>query len=154
MKIHKILIFSIALCLFASCMQHDGYIGKWFGSWYLEEMLVNGEIDEEYEDFKTRDDRQVMVNFQSQLFNMAYINSSEIYGTWDYTDEILTLNSSYNAGSGYQSDYFNPYPTIMHFPAGVEILQIPVTKQNGRTMQWQYSDAEGNIRIYNFRKYP
>lgn len=151
-------IFVFIAMMTGGCVQHDGYIGNWFGSWYLEEMLINGDVDQAYEEAINREPvssrRAIMVSFQGNIFNMAYINGSEIYGTWSYAGEILTLVANYNAGGGSVSPYFNPYPIELHFPADEAQLEITVTEINGKTMQWQYIDQNGNLITYNFRKYP
>lgn len=143
----------LAFC-FAGCTQPDGHIGDWFGSWYLEEMLIDGETDTAYAENQKTDRLQVMVNFQGNVFNMAYLNGNEIYGTWSYAGEILTLIATYNTGSGYNSEFFNPFPVVMHFPSGIEQIEIKVLELNRRTMQWQFIDTKGQLITYRFRKYP
>lgn len=148
-------LLSLLLTIFfTGCTQPDGNIGDWFGSWLLEEMLINGEIDNEYAESIKNNSGQVMVSFQGKIFNMAYVGSSEIYGSWSYAGEVLTLIASYNAGSGYASPYFNPYPIVLHFPGDVEQVEITVTRISNRTMQWQLIDQNDRLITYNFRKYP
>ena len=148
----------MGLLMLGSCTQNDGHIGDWFGSWYLEEILINGKVDEEYEAYKQEDNiyyhKEVMISFQGNVFNMAYLQGREIYGTWSYAGEILTLIASYGSGSGYDSQFFNPYPIVLHFPADEEQIEITVTSIGGKTMQWQYIDQNGRLLTYNFRKYP
>lgn len=152
MKKTIINIAFMLLCTVIStgCTMHDGNIGEWFGSWHLEEMLIDGEIDREYADNRANDQKQVMVSFQGTIFQMAYIESSELYGSWSYSGEVLTLI----AGKGYESPYFNPYPIVLHFPADVEQVEITVTHISGKTMQWQLIDQNGDLITYNWRKYP
>lgn len=150
----KTLLFIIVGMMFgmASCTQPDGNIGDWFGSWYLEEMLIDGEIDSEYADNKTQNTMQVMVSFQGKIFNMAYINGNEIYGQWSYAGEVLTLIADYT-----EMEYppkFDPFPVVMHLPGDVEQVEITVTYINSKTMQWQFIDQNGSLITYNFRKYP
>lgn len=149
------LLLIIAATATSSCTQPDGYIGKWFGSWYLEEMLIDGEIDQQYATNKENDTRQVMISFHGKIFNMAYLGGTEIYGSWSYAGEVLTLIANYGEGSG--SDYpnlFNPFPVVMHLPADVEQVEITVTHIGSKTMQWQYIDQNGRLITYNFKKYP
>lgn len=149
---------TLILCtifLSTSCTRPEGDIGDWFGSWYLEEMLINGEPDEEYMDDKASEEKmQVMVSFQGNIFNMGYLNGNHIYGVWSYAGEILTLNASYHAGGGYQDERFDPFPKVLHLPGGVEQVEITVTTISNRTMQWQYIDQNGDLITYNFKKYP
>lgn len=154
-KLFHIALLLLAPMVFTGCTQPDGNIGKWFGSWYLEEMLIDGEVDQEYAADKTNgENHQVLVSFQGNVFNIGYLNASSIYGVWSYAGETLTLIASYNAGTGYVSPWFKPYPIVMHFPEGIEQLEITVTQLSSRTMQWQHIDPQGQLITYNFRKYP
>lgn len=146
-------IFLAISLLLPACTELDGDTGGLFGSWYLEEILINGENDSDYSN-RIINDTGIMVSFQGKVFNMAYLDSSEIYGAYEYAGEILTLDASFNAGSGYGSPYFNPYPTVLHFPADEDQIEITVTSLNSKTMQWQYIDQNGQLITYNFRKYP
>lgn len=140
------LVGIMALC--TACTHTDGDIGPWFGSWYLEEILVNGEKESSYQ-------KDIMISFQGDMFKFGYIDRAEIYGLWDYAGEILTLDASYNAGNGADVDYlFNPFPVAMHFPADVDQVQITVTRIENSVMQWQYIDQNGRLLTYNFKKYP
>ena len=154
----KPLLGIILLCAILSlsgCTHLDGDIGDWFGSWLLEEMLIDGEIDQNYANNKEIDYRQVMVSFQGKIFNMAYLGNREIYGSWSYAGDILTLIATYHAGNGYEApEDFNPFPTVMHFPPNLEELEITVTSIDRRTMQWQFIDPQGQFITYNFQKYP
>ena len=152
---NSLILFLILVCPFLTqCTQPDGNIGDWFGSWYLEEILIDGETDETYQKNKENNSLQVMVSFQGKIFNMAYISGSEIYGSWSYAGEILTLNATYHSGSGYDSPSFNPFPIVLHFPEGLDEIEITVTKIEKKIMQWQYIDQNGSLLTYNFRKYP
>lgn len=137
-----------------SCLQKNGDIGPWFGSWYLTDILINGEPDPAYEQNKEDETLEVMVSFQGGLFNMAYLNGSEIYGSWECEGNILTLIAHTKAPGQYVSPNFNPYPKVMHFPADMTQVEITVTKMPSRTMQWQYIDQNGDLLTYNFKKYP
>lgn len=147
--IYIFITLSISL-LFSGCTQPDGYIGKWFGSWHLESILIDGELDTNYPE-----KQEIMFSFQGNIFNCGYMESVEIYGSWSYAGEILTLVASHHSGSGASlPQYFNPFPVAMHFPADVGQLEITVTSITNKTMQWQYIDQNGKLLTYNFRKYP
>lgn len=142
----------IICCLgHTSCMQHDGYIGNWFGSWHLEEMLIDGVPDAAYQEDESH---QIMVSFQSDVFNMAYIDSAEVYGLWSYEGETLTMIADIRNGNEFISTLLDPYPVLMKFPKGVAEIEVTVVEINKRTMQWQRVDPEGHLITYNFRKYP
>lgn len=144
------IILAILTLLSTSCMQTDDTEGPWFGSWHLETIMINGEPDTSY-----NSNPEIMINFAGEVFNLAYMERAEIYGTWSYAGEVLTLIAGYHAGNGAQLSYlFNPFPVAMHFPADVEQIEITVTKIEGKQMQWQYIDENGRLLTYNFRKYP
>lgn len=144
-----LLLMVIAIAT-TGCTQDDGYIGDWFGSWHLESILIDGEPEAAYSE-----NPEIMFSFQGEVFNAAYIDRAEIFGTWSYAGEVLTLIAGYNAGGGASYKHlFNPFPVALHFPADVEQIEITVTHINGDTMQWQYIDQNGNLLTYNFRKYP
>ena len=132
------------------CTKTDGDIGDWFGSWHLETILINGEEEASYSE-----NPEIMFSFQGNIFNAAYMERSEIYGSWSYAGEVLTLIADYNAGGGANLTHlFNPFPVVMHFPADVDKIEITVTEINSKTMQWQFINQNGNLLTYNFRKYP
>ena len=149
-KLTKYLLLIMAgLFGLSSCTQPDGNIGEWFGSWHLEEIKINGETDEAY-----AAKANIMINFQGKIFDLAYIDGTEIYGQWSYAGEVLTLIAG-TYGSGVDFPHlFNPFPLPLHFPADVEQIEITVTYINGKTMQWQYIDQNGRLITYNWRKYP
>ena len=142
-KYLAITLLALVLCL-GGCTQPDGRIGDWFGSWHLEDILIDGEPDTDYEG-------DIMFSFQGKIFNCAYMEKAEQYGSWSYAGEVLTLVLGYEEP---WDIYFNPFPKAMHFPADVEQIEITVTHINGNTMQWQYIDQNGRLLTYNFRKYP
>lgn len=150
-KITIIFFIGIIVTLMPSgCTKTDGDIGYWFGSWHLETILINGEEEASYSN-----NPEIMFSFQGNIFNAAYMERNEIYGSWSYAGEILTLIAGYNAGGGASNpNLFNPFPIAMHFPADVDQIEVTVTEINGKTMQWQYIDQNGDLLTYNFRKYP
>ena len=154
MKILRYILMFVAVAGLGGCTQTDGNIDEWFGSWHIEEILINGEPDQVYADYQKENRYQVMVSFQGKVFNMAYIEGNEIYGSWSYAGEVLTLVAAYNAGSGNGTALFDPFPTVLHFPGDVDQVEITVTHISNRTMQWQLIDQNGRLLTYNLRKYP
>ena len=146
----KIFLPVCCILLLSGCTTTDGDIGDWFGSWHLETIMIDGEEDTDY-----NNDPKLMFSFQGKVFNAGYFEGSEIYGSWSYAGETLTLIASYKAGSGASYPHlFNPFPVPLHFPADVEQIEITVTSINSKTMQWEYIDQNGQLLTYNFRKYP
>ncbi|MCH5217386.1 MAG: hypothetical protein J1F07_02350 [Muribaculaceae bacterium] len=149
-KTLNILAVLILLLAAPGCTRPDGDIGVWFGSWHLESIMIDGVSEQSY-----ADNPEIMFNFQGKVFNAAYMERAEIYGEWSYAGETLTLIASFQAGSGANLSYlFDPFPVAMHFPQGVDQLEITVTRLTSDIMQWQYTDQYGRMLTYNFRKYP
>lgn len=149
---YKLTLFGLAVVMFllSGCTKPDGDIGDWFGSWHLTSIMIDGEEEAAYSE-----NPEIMVSFQGKVFNMAYIDRAEIYGSWSYAGEVLTLIAGYNAGGGSNIHYlFDPFPVVMHFPSDVEQIEITVTHIGRKSMQWQYIDQNGRLLTYNFRKYP
>lgn len=154
MKKLKMLFFLGLSVTLSSCTQPDGYIGKWFGSWYLYEILIDGEVDKEYADSQgTYTNSEITISFQGKIFDFAYVGSLELIGSWEYSGNILILDASYNAGSGAgHSDRFTPFPRSLHFPEGQEVVQVEVSSLQSGSMQWRYISPEGITYTYNFKK--
>lgn len=143
-----LLITVLATACLPSCMQWHDTEGPWFGSWHIESLYINGEPDESY-----NADPNIMISFEANIFDMGFLDGDEIYGTWNYAGEMLTLNASYKAGTWYNPQ-FKPFPVALHFLEGVEMVEISVTSLQNKTMQWQYIDQNDDLITYNLRKYP
>lgn len=160
MRVKRYIFLSLAIAglFLTGCTHPNGDIGDWFGSWHLESMTVA--ITEDGVTTVSPDEQynanpEIMFSFQGKVFNAAYMERAEIYGSWSYAGETLTLIAGYNAGSGASVDYlFNPFPVAMHLPEGIDEQEITVVYINSRTMQWQYIDSDGSLRTCNFKKYP
>lgn len=143
-----ILLISVLFFPMQSCMQWNGDIGDWFGSWHLESMYIDGEQDTGYKG-------DIMVSFQGKIVNLAYMEVGEIYAAWSYAGMTLTLIAGYEAGSGASMpSRFDPFPIALHFPKGEDMVEVVVTSMTNKSMQWQYIDAQGQLITYNFKKYP
>lgn len=148
-KILQLALIGVCFVL-SGCTQPNGYIGDWFGSWHLEEILIDGEPDEEYEA-----DPNITFSFQGKIVSMGFIATAEAFGNWSYAGEVLTLIAGYQDPNDYTlKRLYDPFPKIMQLAAGVDQVEITVTYINGRRMQWQYINQNGQLMTYNFRKYP
>ncbi len=112
------LLLLCALCL-SSCMQHNGDIGDWFGTWHLQTITIDGNEDTAYQGnyfFQFQTDKvrlsEVATNYPELL--------DECFGRWKQDDNTLTLDFSYTSNSG---DYWTPWPGT-HLQKGINHLQI------------------------------
>lgn len=144
----SLLLLAVTSFTLQSCMQWNGDIGVWFGSWYLESMYVDGKSDPDYKD-------NIMISFQGKIIDLAYIEVGESVGTWNYEKPELTLILGFDAGSGASlPQLFDPFPVSLHFPSGINEVKVNVTTINSKEMQWQYLSPQGALITYNFKKYP
>lgn len=154
MKKLNYLLALFSILILTNCTQADGYIGDWFGSWYLEKIVKNGEQMPQYEGYYSFKN-DIMVSFQGEMFRMGYVDEQDIYGMWSYAGETLVLDARYNSGNGADmEDRFNPFPDPLGFTPGEEMVEVTVLQINSKTMEWQYIDSEGDVLTYFFRKYP
>lgn len=144
----SIFLFIVSICSLQSCMQWNGDIGEWFGSWHLESIYIDGKLDESYKS-------NVMISFQGKIINFGYLETGAILGSWEYNHSTLTLIAGYQAGSGASMpQLFDPFPVCMYFTPDEDVVQVNVSDMNKHKMQWQYVDAQGRVITYNFKKYP
>lgn len=139
------------LLLFYGCTHTDNSLSPISGTWHLEEMIINGDLDQTYESNRQEGRLQVIVTFQGKIFHMSYNGGTSMYGSWEYSGEVLTLIAGKNEGN--YTTYFDPFPTVMHLPSGVTMAEVTVTRLQGTDMQWQAIDQNGQLITYNFRKY-
>lgn len=142
------LVLLLFCCVLSGCTQPDGYIGDWFGSWHLEEIIVDGTADDNYK-------KDIAFNFQSKIYSCGFLSLVEVYGNWSCAGETLTLIAGYQDRDNYYVNLlYDPFPKVMQLPSGVDQVEITVTYINSRTMQWQHVNQHGQLMTYNFRKYP
>ena len=153
----KVIIFLTLLipALLSSCTHCDGDIGTLFGSWHVEAIERNGVADENY-------NANLLVSFQGEICNFAYINlnepdydEAEIFGTWSRDGNALTLRAGYmTTGGATLPQYFDPFPVSLEFPYGENSVSVSITSENSRTMVWAYTTPDGTAMTYRLRKYP
>ncbi len=92
--ITRIAIILTLLISAGSCTQNDGMIGSWFGTWALDEILIDGVADADYTEGST------FFSFQSSVVRVCRMDSEvtleDRYGTWESKDGYLTLDFSYH----------------------------------------------------------
>lgn len=145
MRILKILSLIVCLSL-TGCMQHNGHIGNWFGTWKLTSLEIDGAPDDAYQD-------NIFFQFQSDIVRVVTVNTelstayNACFGTWHQDDSTLILDFGYTADENAQ---FTP-PTITGFARGENILHI--SESGSRTMVWtmQKPDSETTI-TYRLKK--
>lgn len=118
----SILLFLTVILSTPGCTQNDGDIGPWFGTWRLEQILVNGTPDSGY-------NRDILWKFQADVISMVAVNDVthtviSSWGTWTHTDNTLTLNFTYSDTDNPAGSYKYTPPTATHLPAAISRLQV------------------------------
>lgn len=141
MRAYKLLILSF-LCL-CGCMQHNGRIGDWFGTWHLESITINGVEDTAY-------DRNYFFQFQADKVRISEVNPvypdllEERFGSWQASDKVLELNFSYTGGGS----FWEPWPET-YLESDVNILEI--TSMTSKRMVLTLSRSDQTI-VYTLQK--
>ena len=141
----KILLLSV-LCL-SSCMQHNGNIGDWFGTWHLQAITVDGVEDAAYEG-------NYFFQFQTDKVRLSEVAPSgypdlldECFGRWKQEGNTLTLDFSHTSNSG---SYWTPMAGT-YLEKGVNILEINTISSKNLTLTLHSPSTPGTI-TYSLRK--
>lgn len=146
-NMHKLIIIVLTL-LFASCTSHNGGdIGPYFGQWKLEEMTVDGVVDDGYED-------NIFWKFQDNIICMVVIGERhewmQYFGTWTEQGAVLTMQFTY--GDAHNPPGTGAYcpPAALHLPSG--IFTMDVISVSSSRMALSYRSPDGVVYGYRFTK--
>lgn len=143
----KSLLIGAASCFtLTGCMQHNGNIGDWFGTWKLESLTIDGSEDPTYEE-------NLFFQFQTDIVRIVEVSihepatRTECFGRWEENDRTLTLDFSYTADG---TTHFIPLPSTM-LADDVNLLYID--SQTSKRMQWtlERTDPPATI-VYTLKK--
>ena len=149
-----IALLFIALSLNA-CTHNNGDIGALFGTWKLESITADNEIDSVYAEADN-----IIWKFQSSVMSMIRANDSthnrlETWGSWSYANDDTQLlldfthTDSYNPKPG--STKYSPLPEL-HMPKA-STFYVDIIKLNGKEMTLRYNATDGKEYIYKFKKW-
>lgn len=144
--IQYVILLSVILCV--SCTRNNGDIGEYFGTWKLESMTVNGEIDAEYEG-------NIFWKFQASVFCMVKVWEHHDYesswGTWKELDGKLVIDyRHYDDNHEAGSDIYAPNIET-HLVA--DINELTIISMSGSKMSLSYVDENGDTIIYKLKKW-
>lgn len=146
MRILKLLIMTACLGL-SGCMQHNGRIGDWFGTWKLTEIEVNGSKDTEYDD-------NIFFQFQTDVVRIVEVDVStsnsfkDCFGSWSDREATLVLDFGYTADN--MDAGFTP-PAITRLGREENILRV--SKESSRAMTWTLQKPDSDQTVtYRLKK--
>lgn len=133
-----------ALALLSGCMQHNGHIGDWFGTWHVESISTDSTPDEDYAG-------NVFFQFQASVVRAVEVRPHEGYGdcfgAWAAEGNTLTIDYNYTTDSG--PSYYRPLPAT-HMIKGLNVLTI--SERSARRMTWTMTDAQGQTITFKLKK--
>lgn len=148
------LILIIALCIsFNACTHNNGDIGNLFGTWKLQSITINGEIDSTYQN-------NVLWKFQATVMSMIRANDvtherQEGWGSWEYANDETQLvvnfthTDDYNPKTG--SSKYSPLPETYIPKASISTLDI--IELNNSKLTLKYISEDGKEYIYKFKRW-
>lgn len=147
MRILKYLTLIVICIGLGGCMQHNGHIGDWFGTWKLTSLEIDGAADPTYQD-------NIFFQFQTDIVCINVVNpaiscsSSKTFGRW--SDEGTTLKLDFTYTADQQSSQFIP-PEETYLNYDVNILSIE--EKSSRKMVWTYHiPKSGKTITYTLKK--
>lgn len=107
-------------------MHNDGDIGNLFGTWKIESIEVNGEVDAQYEG-------DVFVQFQTEVVRLVQVQHNydyvEYFGSWSRQGHDLILDLHYTVD-----------PSVTAIPAATRFIKgenhIVITSDKSKKMTW------------------
>lgn len=133
------------------CTHNNGDIGPWFGTWKLNAITINGDVDEAY----AAQDNMVW-KFQSSVVEMQEILPGHMtydhFGTWhQLSDDVVEMKFIYKDDNNpVGSDYYSP-PVSSHLPKGEFVMDI-LELASGK-MRLRYTSDEGTVYTYSLKKW-
>jgi hypothetical protein len=149
-------VLLMLIALLTSCTRNNGDIGKWFGTWQVNQITVNGVVDSNYQ-------RNIFLKFQNSVVELVQVSTREAdhervhhWGTWAETDGILTLDFTYS-DDVYPSEIgadgrgiYAPLPEL-HLPSAA-ISALVITESKGNTATLRYNSDDGVVYTYSIKK--
>lgn len=139
----KNLMLAVIVLTLGGCMQHNGDIGDWFGTWKLEAMTIDGAEDPSYEG-------NIFFKFQTGLVSMVevypYQEYTDRFGTWQEVGSTLILDFGYTSDN---KEAFTPLPAT-RLAADENLLNID--HKSSRSMRWTLHKPDGSTITYSLKK--
>lgn len=123
-----------------SCVQNDGRIGDWFGTWRLESITIDGTPAPDYAP------PYLIWKFQSSVIQILQPDDVEhtagyCIGTWEQVDKDLRLNFTWHIGTP-------PDVTLLAPESNLEILKL-----TGGEIHLRYITSDGRTVLYVLKKW-
>lgn len=144
----RTLIRNLALLLLlsipaSSCMQHNGDIGEFFGTWKLTSLTVDGNEDPAY-------NQNVFFQFQTSVIRIVKVEPHQLFshhlGQWSRQDQTLCLDFGFTADAPGEYEA----PQYLYLENGKNMLHI--VKLSSRNMELTLGLENGTTVRYRLKK--
>lgn len=148
MHILKRALLTLTACFgLTGCMQHNGDIGNWFGTWKLQSIDIDGTNDDSYQG-------NIFFQFQTSIVRIVEVypevstKFSDCFGSWEEEGSTLILNFTYDA-DGKTGNFTPQSQTLLQRAENV----LHIVESSSKTMVWtmQTDDPEQTI-TYSLKK--
>ena len=130
-----------------SCTQNKGHIGPWFGFWWIDEILIDGQADPNYH----CDSYFAFMADNVMVFQATGPGSHTIVrdciGMWAHKDKTLTLNFDNH------DDNHEHYPTpTWIYMSEPRVYTLTIEKYGSEHMRWSWITDQGQTITYILSK--
>ena len=147
----RLSLFIAAMTLLQGCTHNNGDIGRWFGTWAVEQILVDGEPSAEYHG-------NMVWKFQDSVFSMLLINPNSAihdrnqrWGSWEESDNAIIISFTHSDDSNDPGEgIYAPFDVSLLNRGGVSVLNI--TEINGNHVTLLFTDKDGRNVTYQITK--
>ncbi len=132
-----------------ACMHNNGDIGPLFGYWRLDEITVNDQPENLYDN--TGVDLYAFA-FQSNVMYIQtvypHLDYDRAFGTWTLDGDVMTWHFRWTDDGNY-SNYTEP-EELMLDPTGLTTLHV--IRLTSKHLDVEYTDTDGNLIRYYLTK--
>lgn len=140
-----------AATLLTGCTHNNGDIGRWFGTWTVERILVDGEPYARYE-------HNMVWKFQNSVFSMQLIDTDpgihdrqQRWGSWSEADGALIIDFNHSDDACAPGEgIYAPFPVSLLNRGGASVLRIASDK--GSEVTLTFTSARGENVTYIIKK--
>lgn len=149
-SIYTLLLASVFI-LMTGCTHNDGDIGPWFGTWQLENVMIDDKPEEDYH-------HDIFWQFQNTVFCMRKVTEMHDayprWGTWQETDDNTTLQLDFTHHDDTHpegSTIYTPFPETHIKADGVTRLKI--VEMSRSKLHLQHTADDGITYSYYLKKW-
>lgn len=147
MKRTAYILAVLAVMVVTGCT-NNGDIGPYYGTWTLDRMTVDGEVDSGYE-------HNISWAFQNNILRITtvsvYHDEDARFATWEETDSgrILRVNFRNSADGIPEGEAGYAPPPQLHLPKD-RVIDFKIARMDGSKMELLYTADSGEVIAYYF----